>query len=188
MANESFGDLVSVLAQMSVENLTALKKAISSDVKRRHLLKLIDSMCSFNLPDTHELAQGKEAVLFEDKLPSELFQHVLVPHLASSSPTVVDERGVFFKLFEDRSLFPTLKKVVTVLNKAIGCRYKAEEFRHGGRSALLTDAWMKVEGLSWRDRRDVMLMIAKLSLPPHTHIDADYQRLFNILVRDDRGT
>jgi len=86
----------------------------------------------------------------------------------------------FFAFLNDRSLFPSTRDVINVLNYAFQANFTYEEYRKRGRRDLIQKCWSKFENMSLIYRRRVLKLLSRRTVD-HPHSSEGYHELFKIL-------
>lgn len=89
-------------------------------------------------------------------------------------------RERFFAFLNERSLFPSTRDVVEVLNDVFELELCYEDYRKRGRRDMIRKAWHHFEGMEFRKRRRVLRVLSGRSAQS-PHLSEGYHELFRIL-------
>ena len=89
-------------------------------------------------------------------------------------------KGRFFAILNDRTLFPTTRDVVEILNSVFGLELRYKNYRRHGRRDLIQKCWRHLEKMPSFDRRRVLQSLSSKDANSSFRSEG-YHELFRIL-------
>lgn len=97
-------------------------------------------------------------------------------HAIASEPA----REKFFAFLNERSMFPSTRDVIEVLNDVFEFEFRYEDYRRQGRRGLIQKAWHRFQGMEFRKRRQAIRALSQRS-DQSPYLSEGYHELFRIL-------
>ena len=178
--------LTNALNSFSDGDLRQLAALFSQPKVGEALVKLIDSTLALREAERKSKKRAQEITIHEAKPEKEAFRRKDQP-IANSrrkNNAMSELRDNFVTVLNDRTLFPSTKDVVEVVNETLDCGVRYETFYRRGRAALINKCIHHLDTFPKQQQLNMLKsFFSKIEDRPSGM--EQYQRLFRLLTGDE---